>query len=311
MTITNSIGLPYFIYKGLVDAYMSHSEPKENEVSTTTINNKPTGMIVLDRNHKDDIVIDVQQIITSAIGTILHGYFEMYAKDFGLLSEKSVTRDVKINGKDYEVTGRFDFFDPKTGELFDLKSTKVATYEKNRDGRDDEWFMQGMSYAEGIERTLGYPVKKFTNVCLILDYSAMKKEISGAVQMISHDMTTPEAREYMAEILDFQNEKLKRFDDIRDFDESKLPMCTPEERWEDQSWAVMKEGRKSAVRCFDTEEEAEAFYESLEKDKNKHSIVERKGNPRRCLNYCNVKDFCPYYRNNLVSGGENEQIQNA
>ena len=74
--------------------------------------------------------------------------------------------------------------------------------------------------------------------------------------------------------------------------EGELPECTDEERWlRDEKFAVTKEGRKSAVRLFDTEEEATTFIAAL-KDPKKHSIQHRPGTNVRCESFCDVADFC-------------------
>jgi len=42
--------------------------------------------------------------------------------------------------------------------------------------------------------------------------------------------------------------------------DDEIPPCSPEERWaKPTTWAVMKEGRKTAVKVCDTEEEAESM----------------------------------------------------
>ena len=75
-----------------------------------------------------------------------------------------------------------------------------------------------------------------------------------------------------------------------------LPECTDEERWlRGEKYAVRKEGRKTAVRVFDQEEEAETFISAL-KDKDKHSIEHRKGINMRCESFCDVAEFCFQYQ---------------
>ena len=73
--------------------------------------------------------------------------------------------------------------------------------------------------------------------------------------------------------------------------------CSPSERWASpDKWAVMKEGRKTAVKVCDTEEEALNFIEELEKDKDKHFVEERKGQDKKCSDYCACCEFCSYYK---------------
>ena len=79
--------------------------------------------------------------------------------------------------------------------------------------------------------------------------------------------------------------------------DDEIEPCTEEERWATPTkWAVMKEGRKTAVKVCTTEEEAQNFIEDLEKDKDKHFIEERKGQDKKCSDYCPCAPFCSYYK---------------
>ena len=78
---------------------------------------------------------------------------------------------------------------------------------------------------------------------------------------------------------------------------SKLPLCTATERWrkEDQ-FAVMKSGRKSALRLLDTRQLALDYLKSQNMVEGVCcSIVERKGEDVRWQHYCNVNKFCDYF----------------
>ncbi len=57
----------------------------------------------------------------------------------------------------------------------------------------------------------------------------------------------------------------------------------------------MKEGRKNALKLFDSDEEAMSYIEDLI-DPVKAFIQYRKGSPKRCWTYCNVQKFCPQLR---------------
>ena len=69
-------------------------------------------------------------------------------------------------------------------------------------------------------------------------------------------------------------------------------LCTDDERWlRDEKFAVNKEGRKRAVRVFDSQQEAETFITALA-DADKHSVEHRKGSNTRCEQFCDVSEFC-------------------
>ena len=78
------------------------------------------------------------------------------------------------------------------------------------------------------------------------------------------------------------------------FDEAHY--CNDEERWQsEEKWAVMKEGRKNALRLLDTEQDAIDYLNNLI-DPTKSKIEHRPGSPKRCWTYCNVRNFCPQLR---------------
>lgn len=82
---------------------------------------------------------------------------------------------------------------------------------------------------------------------------------------------------------------------LRMHTEATVEPCTAEERWQrPTTYAVMKEGRKSAVRVLPSKIEAEQ-YMTIKKLDDKHYIQERIGENIRCERYCNVKQWCEYY----------------
>ena len=72
-----------------------------------------------------------------------------------------------------------------------------------------------------------------------------------------------------------------------------LPPCSEDERWiRETTYAVKKEGRKTAVRVLETEEEAKAMAEEV-----KGYVEIRKGEPVRCAgNFCGVSAWCKQYQ---------------
>ena len=74
--------------------------------------------------------------------------------------------------------------------------------------------------------------------------------------------------------------------------------CNKPDRWaSDDKYAIMKKGRKSAVKLCNTQPEAMLYMESKKLDLKTHWIDLRKGENRRCEDYCDVNRFCEYYKN--------------
>ena len=72
--------------------------------------------------------------------------------------------------------------------------------------------------------------------------------------------------------------------------------CSPSERWaKPGKFAVNREGRKSAVRLLDSQEEAEEFMAGLRGEG--YSISYRNEDNIRCENnYCQVAEFCDQFK---------------
>jgi len=80
------------------------------------------------------------------------------------------------------------------------------------------------------------------------------------------------------------------------------PYCNNQERWlRDETWALMKEGRKSAIKLYDNEEEAKRCATELGGTSGiTHRVEHRAGNPVRCAgNYCMVANWCRQYQEEL------------
>jgi len=55
----------------------------------------------------------------------------------------------------------------------------------------------------------------------------------------------------------------------------------------------MKDGRKSAVRLYDSKEEAE---KRAKNEGEKFYVEHRPGEDSKCLGYCSACEFCSHYR---------------
>ena len=76
-----------------------------------------------------------------------------------------------------------------------------------------------------------------------------------------------------------------------------LIKCTPKEMWRKEDvFAVMKDGRKSALRLLPTMEKAKQYLKDNNMVENKGCcIVHRLGENVRCNHYCSVNKFCDQF----------------
>ena len=94
-----------------------------------------------------------------------------------------------------------------------------------------------------------------------------------------NNLTVEQAQEYLAERVR-----------VHQLAREVLPECSPAERWaKPDRWALMKDGRKSAVKLFDDQTVARDVLELAGKG---HSVVKRPGASTRCAFYCNAAPFC-------------------
>jgi hypothetical protein len=77
---------------------------------------------------------------------------------------------------------------------------------------------------------------------------------------------------------------------FKDVPDDELPLCTKSYRWAKPSkWALMKIGRKSAVKLYDIEDEAKNEAYNLGSN---HYVEERKADEWKRCEYCSAWKFC-------------------
>jgi len=296
MKMLNKTELPQFIVDVANELYNSHRTQEKFEFSITELL-KGTKELLLLRRHSNEIEVDAQDSVSLWTGTAVHAMVQKYAESQGLICEKEVSTTYQINNRYITVSGRFDFYDTKTKTLYDLKDCKVAGFQKAQRGEDTKWLKQLLSYAREL-REEGYEVERIVIIAIITDHSKVKANTDstypqGAISLITWDLD-----EQLKEIQEqYHQETKKKLEEIMDYfdaPDDAIPPCTPEERFEDPKYAVMKKGRKTAIKLFDSEDEA-----TLLAQQDKDYYVEfRKGNPIKCKLYCSACKFCNFYKEN-------------
>jgi hypothetical protein len=82
-----------------------------------------------------------------------------------------------------------------------------------------------------------------------------------------------------------------------------IPPCTEEERWATATkYAVMKEGRKTALKVCDSMSDAQLYMEQVGGTR----IDIRPGESKKCAEYCPCAEFCNFYHENVKKPEEDE-----
>jgi hypothetical protein len=187
---------------------------------------------------------------------------------------------------EWRIYGQADVYLLDAGLIQDWKDTSVYSV---MDGVKREWAAQLNILAE-LVRLNGGPVNRLQIVAFLRDWSAARSKASGypkeKIQIVDVPMWAPEnVRDYIL----FRCSAHQTALDMEDVDD--ISPCTDEEVWaQPTKWAVMKKGRKSAVKLHSSAKSAEQHAEKLGKN---HWVEVRPGSRPRCESYCSVARFCP------------------
>ena len=287
MKITNNLNLP----AAFVHAVSTERHNAPHCYSATTLNKGAKEIVLTDR-HYDEITVDASEQIWAVWGTAVHALLAS-EQDDNFHEER-----FKVAVGNSWVTGQVDSYDMERGIINDWKTASVW---KVQFADFADWRAQGLTYAWLLTKS-GLEVKKCRFVALLKDHSKTKAKHDASYpqspvfvyefDVTAEDLAATEAR-IIAKVTEIENAYKLGDDDIEP--------CTLEERWADgEKYAVMKNGRKTAVKLFDNQQDAEAYAGELG---NSHYVEHRPAVSRKCEDYCSCCDFCNFYKS--MHKGEN------
>ncbi|MCH5165627.1 MAG: hypothetical protein J1G01_04430 [Clostridiales bacterium] len=282
MIITNNNNLPAPFVKMAED----HYEIKPKRYSVTTLL-KPVREILLNRRYNDVIEQDCSDMIWMLFGQATHAILEKYTVGKTEFAEEKLEYTFDSG---YTVSGVIDLYDMEKAEVVDYKTASVWKVIK----RDfDDWRKQGLMYA-WLLRKNGLPCDDITFYAILKDHSIGKaKREAGYPQSNIFKYAFPVTDAAIAEIDKFIRDKLDDIIEYEDKSDDELPLCSEEDRWNDgDKYAVMKKGRKTALRVLDSEEEAELYKQNNGGD----YIEKRPGEDKKCNDYCRCCTKCGYWQ---------------
>ena len=279
MTITNKLNLP----AGLVAAVSPKPHNVPGSLSATTLL-KGTKEIILSERHWGEMEEDAADRVWAVFGTAVHALLEQEgADDF---TEETLSCEVA----GIKVTGRIDNYNMAEGIVTDYKTASVW---KVKFREFDDWRRQGLTYAWLLMRN-GFPITKCRFVALLKDHSKTEAARHSdypqePVYIYEFDVRESVLCDTEIRIAD----KVREYLSLKDAPDDEIPACTAEERWATpDKWAVMKKGRKSAIRVLDSQEEAE----KMALDDKALYVEFRKGESKKCAGYCPARAFCHFWR---------------
>ena len=243
----------------------------------------PPRIAQLEKRHADEITVDAADSIWALLGSSVHYILEKGA-------DKKTFSEERLYGKinDYIISGAIDWFNEE--EIQDYKTTSVWSIVYG--AGDDSWQKQLNCYNWLLAQN-GFKNIKRLRVCAILkDWMVSKAKYDQEYPQYPAKMVDvklwplSETEHYIRNRVMIHSHAETQADDD-------IPVCEPEERWlKPTKYALMKTGRKSALKLCDTMEEAQSIF----KDKGATHIDTREGENTRCLSYCRCNKLCTFYK---------------
>lgn len=289
MKITNDQGLP----EAIVNAVKAHDYSKGAADFSISELIRPPQINQLTRQHDEELTEDAADRIWALLGSSIHTILEATAGDREKTEERMFTT---ISGQ--IISGQFDNIMLDGNVLTDYKVT--SAYAVKGDVKP-EWERQLNYYAQ-LARLNGHEIDQLQIIAILRDWNrsnAMRDPDYPRrnVAVVKVPMWADSyALEEMARDVQAQM-------DARD---GNARPCTDEERWcQPGKVALMKQGRKSAVKLFDTTKEAIEYIKGSNivlaelgtaRGTGDHYLEARPTTWRRCEDYCAVADFCEQWK---------------
>jgi len=251
-------------------------KPTPDKMRVTELINAPL-VKKLTMEHWDEIEIDVSDRLWALLGTAVHYILKGGAPEDSIEEEQL---SASIGG--ITIVGTSDLYHNKGIE--DWKITSVYSFLL---GMKPVWVAQ-LNIYKWLWKENGFPVERLNINAILRDF--MKSKTLS-------DQNYPKIPFQTAKIPIWKYDYTVKYilERIRLHNQEDPPECTPEEKWQrPTTYAVMKKGRKRAMRVLNSYEEAKDWIG----DQDLY-IEERKGSNIKCEQYCDVNKFCKYYQRDL------------
>lgn len=287
MIITNNLKLPAPFVNMAQRDYIY--EPNEYRVTSLLKGVRET---ILERRHDAEIERDVSDMVWMLFGTAVHGVLEKHEEGGNELKEQRI----KIPFGDYVLSGQFDLYNDTTKTVTDYKTASVW---KIIFGDFEDWRRQLLIYCYML-RKIGFDAQGGEIVAFLKDHSKRDAKIKPdypqfPVKKVSFAFSDDD----FIECEQWLSDRFALIARAEKLPDDELPLCTPEERFNSgDKYAVMKKGRKTALRVMDSLEEAERWKAEHGGDE----IQKRPGEDKKCLDYCSAYQFCSHYKEVVQNG---------
>ena len=306
-TFTNKHNAPIEIIRSLNNDPYHKGEGVD--ASVTALISSPR-IRSLRNKYKDDIVVDVSDQIWSLLGQSVHNILERANEN-----EKVVKTEERMYAtvRGWYISGQYDSLALDDKILRDYKVTSVWSVISAMDKGKVDWENQLNMLAWLYYVNYGEEINKLEIIAICRDWNKNQYRRSGGNYPPSPVATIPVPLWTTNEQFDYIQERVELHKSASSIDsitkgQRGLPDCTSEERWEKETkYAVMKKGRKSALKLYEDVVDAELRVEWEKKTAQENNkpvnifyVEERKGESTRCVgNYCGVAEFCEQFQKTI------------
>ena len=275
MKITNKFGLPQTIVNALERPNYTRGN---SDISVTELISPPQ-LVALKRKHADELEGDASDMVWSLFGSAVHSILEQGADEEHLLEERMFH-----TVHDWVLSGAVDVQRLRDGgvDILDYKVVKAYSVMNEK----IEWEQQLNCYAYLVRHVKKMPVHSLAIVAIVRDWNRREADRSQDYPQ-SPVVVIPVNRWSEIEQDAYIERRIQMHQEAYAAAHlgSEVQPCTTEEMWEKPTcWALMKEGRKSAVKIH--------WDKPPEIPDDKHYIEVREGERTRCKSFCPVNKFC-------------------
>lgn len=295
MKYTNKHDIP----KEIIRAIENDQYTRGNSDISVTGLLQPPRIRLLEREHHDDIVLDYSDETWKILGQAVHAILERANENYDdTITEQRLFADIE----GWTVSGQTDSLAVHDKVLKDYKVTSVWTVVNAlKEGKSD-WEKQLNCYAYLYKLNTGETINQLNIIAIARDWNRRDSRARGGDYPQSNIITLDIPLWSEQEQLQFFKDRVSfhRSSEFKHSMDGELPLCTDEDRWKrEDTFRVVKKGRKRAIRVLPSLKEAEEFLGSNE---DGLSIEVSKGESIRCGAYCNVAQFCNQYKEELANG---------
>lgn len=284
MKFTNNRNFPRGIKNFL--EFNDYTPGARTDISVTKLIGSPL-VSSLWKAHGKEVVEDNANRLWSSVGSGIHKRFEdANASDSAMLMEKRFFADIPFGDRTITLSGQIDAFDMSDRTLSDLKTSGAYKVVM---GDTTDWEAQ-LNINKWLMEANGFQVESLEIWSIARDWSKAR----------TRDKDYPEHPVSIIPIDVWSSEQTYEYILYRlglHFGDSEKT-CTDKDRWaRPAKFAVMKKGRKSAMRLLPTKAKAESWVESQAANEKGVYIEERPAEYVRCDSYCPFKPMgvCPNY----------------